>query len=264
MKIYRNKKSSAPATDVATPATTEDTSAETPVEARKSKKAANPATEAEPSGEMVTIIKTGAAAKLSPRGDGQLSYQVGRIGEAVHFRIFHNESAGRFSKEWVAVGSIRKALANLPKNEPLFKPAIGLKPAWTGQSACNSGFGAAILKAEGVLVPDAEKNGMMRLASMDALDKWEQAMLALKVPKDAEKVPLHPPKLVPKPGPRRKNPGTDADGAGEEDARDETLEKSHREDEGTEADGAESEAESNSESTASAKLDAPPESGEES
>lgn len=190
MKTNRNKKGSSPATDTATPAVTD--------------KATTKAAETPP-GEMVTIIKTGNAAKLSPRGEGALSFQVGRIDNTIHLRIFHNESAGRFSREWVTVDAIRNALAKLPKGQSLFKAAVGLKPAWKGKSSCNSGFGAAILKSEGVFVSDAAKKGMMCLASADALDKWEQSMLALKVPKDAEKVLLHPPKAVPNFGGRDKS-----------------------------------------------------------
>lgn len=210
MKIYRNKKASSPAPDAATDATTPTATEEAPTEAatdtpKKSGKGAKQKPDVEtPPGELVTVIKTGNAAKLSPRGDGALTFQVGRIADTIHLRIFHNESAGRFSREWVTVEAIRSALAKLPKGQPLFKAAVGLKPAWKGQSSCNSGFGAAILKSEGVLVSDVEKKGMMRLASADALDKWEQSMLAIKVPKDAEKVPLHPQKAVPNFGGRGK------------------------------------------------------------
>jgi hypothetical protein len=206
VKNTRNKKGSSPTPDITTPAATDETATEairdTPQ--KYSKDAKQKADVETPLGEMVTIIKTGFAAKLSPRGDGALTFQVGRIDDTIHLRIFHNESAGRFSREWVSVEAIRSALAKLPKGQSLFKAAVGLKPAWKGQSSCNSGFGAAILKSEGVFVSDAEKKGMMRLTEANALDKWEQSLLALKVPKDAEKVPLHPPKVVPNFGGRTK------------------------------------------------------------
>jgi hypothetical protein len=155
-----------------------------------------PAVTSEESGPMVTVLKTAQAEKLSPRGDGRLTYQVGRVDETVVLRISGNESSGRFSKEWVTAESIRKSLAQLPKNAETFKGALALRTAWKGQSSCNSGFGAAILKAEGVFVAheDPKKKGMLTLSSPDALGDWEKAVLAMDVAKDAERVPLDPPK----------------------------------------------------------------------
>jgi hypothetical protein len=148
---------------------------------------------------MVTILKTATAAKLSPRGGGELTYQVGRMDNTVLLRIHKNDSSGRFSNEWVGVESIRRSLAQLPKGVSSFKGAVALKSAWKGQSSCNSGFGAAILRAEKVFIPDPDpkKKGMLMLASPDTLDQWEAAILALPVPKDAEQVLLQPPKAKP-------------------------------------------------------------------
>jgi hypothetical protein len=154
--------------------------------------------EAEVSSEpMVTILKTATAPKLSPRGGGELTYQVGRMDNTVLLRIHKNDSSGRFSNEWVSVESIRRSLAQLPKGVSSFKGAVALKSAWKGQSSCNSGFGAAILRAEKVFAadPDPKKKGMLQLAS-DML-QWEASVLALPVPKDAEQVLLNPPKAKP-------------------------------------------------------------------
>lgn len=156
--------------------------------------------EAEVSSEpMVTILKTATAPKLSPRGGGELTYQVGRMDNTVLLRIHKNDSSGRFSNEWVGVESIRRSLAQLPKGVNSFKGAVALKSAWKGQSSCNSGFGAAILRAEKVFAadPDPKKKGMLMLSSPDALDQWEASILALPVPKDAEQVLLNPPKAKP-------------------------------------------------------------------
>jgi len=148
---------------------------------------------------MVTILKTATAPKLSPRGGGELTYQVGRMDNTVLLRIHKNDSSGRFSNEWVGVESIRRSLAQLPKGVNSFKGAVALKSAWRGQSSCNSGFGAAILRAEKVFIPDPDpkKKGMLMLSSPDALDKWEASILALPLPKDAERVLLYPPKAKP-------------------------------------------------------------------
>jgi hypothetical protein len=150
-----------------------------------------------PSEPMVTILKTATAPKLSPRGGGELTYQLGRMNSTVFLRIHKNDSSGRFSNEWVSVESIRRSLAQLPKGVSSFKGAVALKSAWKGQSSCNSGFGAAILRAEKVFAadPDPKKKGMLMLAS-DMLE-WEASVLALPVPKDAERVLRQPPKAKP-------------------------------------------------------------------
>jgi hypothetical protein len=147
---------------------------------------------------MVTILKTNTASKLSPRGDGKLFYQVGRIGDSILLRISGNDSSGRFSKEWVDCPAIQDSLKNLG-NVKAFKGAVALKSAWKGKSSCNSGFGAAILKEEGVFNahPDPKKKGMLCLTTPDALAVWEQKMLDLPIPKDAVTVLLHPPKPIP-------------------------------------------------------------------
>ncbi len=162
----------------------------------KKKEVTTEETAAEP---IVTVLKIGTASKLSPRGDGQLTFQVGRMDETVLLRISGNESSGRFSKEWVTADAIRQSLAQLPKGAKSFKGALALKTAWKGRSSCNSGFGAAILKAEGVFAADEDpkKKGMLTLSAPDALDAWEKSVLAMKVPKDVEQVPLNPPKPKP-------------------------------------------------------------------
>jgi hypothetical protein len=161
--------------------------------------ASSPETAAPETGPLVTVLRTATADKLSPRGGGQLTYQVGRLGDAVLVRMYANESSGRFSKEWVPVEAVRRSLAQLPRGVTSFKGATALKTAWKGLSSCNSGFGAAILKAEGVFVPDGDpkKKGLLRLAAPDALDAWERTARAQEIPADAERLPLNPPKPQP-------------------------------------------------------------------
>lgn len=150
-----------------------------------------------PAPPMVTVLKTAQARKLSPRGMGELTYQLGRRGDTLLLRISANESSGRFSREWVAADAIRKALAKAPKGAASFKAAVLLRAAWKGKSSCNGGFGAAALVAERVLEPDAGKRGMQKLTSPKALDDWEERVLSEPVPEGAEQVPLHPPKPKP-------------------------------------------------------------------
>jgi hypothetical protein len=143
---------------------------------------------------IVTVLKVAQATKLSPRGDGRLTYRVGRIGDTILLQLFANAASGRFSKEWTGVAAIRNSLAKLPKGARSFRGALALKSAMVGRSSCNSSFLACVLKAEGVFVADADpkKKGMLMLASPEAIDQWEASILALPVPKDAEQVLLHP------------------------------------------------------------------------
>ena len=61
---------------------------------------------------MVTVLRTGTATKLSPRGNGQLTYQVGRMDDTVLLRISGNESSGRFSRAWR--GGVSKNTGSTP------------------------------------------------------------------------------------------------------------------------------------------------------
>lgn len=156
-------------------------------------------TATDPGEPMVTIVRTSTAQKLSPRGGGELTYQLGRMDNTVLLRIHKNDSSGRFSVEWIGTEAVRRSLAQLPKGQNSFKGAVAMTPAFKGRSSCNGGFLAAILRAEKVFAPDPDpkKKGMLMLASPDALDTWEAAVLALPVPKDAEQVLLHHPKAKP-------------------------------------------------------------------
>ena len=178
---------------------------------KATKKKEETSTEAKVEEPTVTIIKTAQAAKLSPRGDGLISYQLARRGDALLLRISGNESSGRFSKEWVAVEKIRDALSKIPKGTESFKTALLLRAAWKGKSSCNGGFAAAIFVAENVFAREdnPKKKSMLKLSSPDAIEVWEKKVLEMPVPEDAEVVPLFPPK----PKPFRKK--AEGDGAGE-------------------------------------------------
>ncbi|HPO15405.1 MAG TPA: hypothetical protein PLI09_18320 [Candidatus Hydrogenedentes bacterium] len=121
----------------------------------------------------VVIVRAATAPKISPRGEGGVAYQVGRVAEGVYIRIDKNDGGGRHSREWVPVESIRAALTPAMRRGEPFK-SDGLAGAFVGRSQCNSGFLVAALRAEGILSGDAEKRGMSRLAG--DLDSWEKSM----------------------------------------------------------------------------------------
>lgn len=121
----------------------------------------------------VVIVRAATAPKISPRGEGGVAYQVGRVAEDVYIRIDKNDGGGRHSREWVPVEGIRAALTPAMRRGDPFK-SDGLAGAFVGRSQCNSGFLVAALRAEGILAGDAEKRGMSRLAG--DLDAWEKSM----------------------------------------------------------------------------------------
>lgn len=121
----------------------------------------------------VVIVRAATAPKISPRGEGGVAYQVGRVGAEVHIRIEKNDGGGRHSREWVPAASIAKALTPAMRRGEPFK-SDALAGAFVGRSQCNSGFLVAALRAEGILGADAEKRGMSRLSG--DLDAWEKSM----------------------------------------------------------------------------------------
>ena len=121
----------------------------------------------------VVVVKAATAPKLSPRGEGGIDYQVGRVGADVYVRIERNHGGGSCSKEWVPVDRIRLAITPaMAQGEPFKSDA--LVPAYVGRSQCNSGFLVAALRAEGLFRPDGEHKGMSRLAG--DLEAWEIGM----------------------------------------------------------------------------------------
>lgn len=111
----------------------------------------------------VAIVKKATAPKLSPRGEGGIDYEVGRVGNDVYVRIEKNHGGGSCSKEWVPAEKIRAAITPAMRSGEPFK-SDALASAYVGKSQCNSGFLVATLRAEGLLQPDAEHKGMSRLA----------------------------------------------------------------------------------------------------
>lgn len=103
-----------------------------------------PATEAR-------ILYQGTSEKLTSRGHGKLSYELGisASGENV-IRIAGNESSGGFSYEWVDLLKIQSILQlNVDSGKSL--SATALDTLFVRRSANNSGYLAAILATEGVL-----------------------------------------------------------------------------------------------------------------
>ena len=98
------------------------------------------------------------APKLSPRGEGGINYQVGRVGRDVFVRIEKNHGGGSFSKEWVPVEKIRAAITPEMKSGWPFR-SDALTPAYVGRSQCNSGFLVAAMRHIGVFARTRSARG---------------------------------------------------------------------------------------------------------
>lgn len=98
-------------------------------------------------------LKTGVAYKTGPRSDGQIHYRVLTDSEHQHlyFTITGNDGGGYYSKEIIPLSNIEHCLAGLPIGAEISAKVFA--NAFVGKSSNNSGFLAAILRAERLFPP---------------------------------------------------------------------------------------------------------------
>lgn len=129
--------------------------------------------------EGVRILYQGNCPKLTTRGRGDLSYELGihdGTGES-YVRIAANASSVAFSNEWLALGQIRTLLDIKTEHQKTFS-AVVMEGLFVRRSANNYGYLAAVLKAEGVVVTLPGKPVML------SLGKWEPLMEKINSLKD--------------------------------------------------------------------------------
>lgn len=118
----------------------------------------------------VRILYQGTCPKLTTRGRGDLSYELGideAIGDA-YVRISANVSSGAFSNEWLGISQIRTLLDIKTEQQKAFS-AVVLEGLFVRRSANNHGYLAAILKAESALSVLPGKPVMLSLGSWEPL-----------------------------------------------------------------------------------------------
>jgi len=117
---------------------------------------------------IVRILFHGKCAKLTPRGVGNLEYEIGTNDETDEgfLRVARNESSGAFSTGWIGITEIR-AILDTVQDQP-FK-AIILRDLYMQKSSNNHGFLTAVLKAEGVVVNLPKQLTIMRMGSWEPL-----------------------------------------------------------------------------------------------
>jgi hypothetical protein len=103
---------------------------------------------------LLRILKTATCPNLSD--SAKLGYHIGCNAESqILLRVHSNSGSGYFSKEWVSLDAVLKALDKCPKDKPL--TAFWLHTLFVGKSINTPSFLMAVLLAEG-LVKKVERN----------------------------------------------------------------------------------------------------------
>lgn len=103
---------------------------------------------------LIRILKTGTCPNLSE--SATLGYMVGCTADSkIQLRVHSNTGSGYFSREWVSLDAVSKALDKCPKDKPL--NAYWLGSLFVGKSINTPSFLMAVLLAEG-LVEKVERN----------------------------------------------------------------------------------------------------------
>lgn len=119
------------------------------------------------------VLKIATCPSLS--GRSELTYHLGCNAECdIHVRVVANSGSGQFNTDWVALSLIEKLLAEHPTGKPLTSTA--LRPVFRGQSSNSPAFLFAVLKAESLVLPGADKDSGYLLGDIEA---FKQAMSAV-------------------------------------------------------------------------------------
>jgi hypothetical protein len=128
----------------------------------------------------VAVVARKQAAKLSPRAGSGITYELGRLEGEAFIRIAANDSGGRHSKEWIALGRIREAMGKeILEGKPF--AASAMADVFVSRSQNNPGFLVAALRAEGIVKPSPSQP-MMSILSGD-MEAWIKKVQALPIPK---------------------------------------------------------------------------------
>jgi hypothetical protein len=114
----------------------------------------------------VRIINRGDCPKLTPRGQGTLSYEFGVKDDEIFIRIAANSQGGTCSFEWIQLQTVEGLLDN--NNEKNFS-AILFRKAFVSRSANNHGYLAAILKAVKVIGVSPDQPAKLTFLSFDSI-----------------------------------------------------------------------------------------------
>jgi|SRR5690606_17792923 len=125
----------------------------------------------------IRIIKKGTCGLIAPSSTGELTYNIGfdAKDKTFHFRVIGNSGGGYHSREWVSLDLILEHIEAQPPGQP-FKSLI-LRKVYVSTGANNYGFLAAVLRAEGLLVPVPKKPFSHLAGDLSAFKKSMQSLL---------------------------------------------------------------------------------------
>ncbi len=169
----------------------------------------------------IRIVYQGECSKLTARGKGSLSYELGVDDSKEQLiRISGNSQGGTYSFEWISLKSVETLLENPDPKNPAFT-AVLFRKVFVGRSANNHGYLAAILRAENVIAHDPQQNSQLtylsfkeikaKIKSLQDIDLPDHiaASLKLREEKKAQRKaeaapPMEPPETARKKGRPRK------------------------------------------------------------
>ena len=125
------------------------------------------------------IIKKAQCGKVSNPDKPTLTYNIGHDTDTkdFQFRITDNSSGGFFSHEWIGLLSIALTV----ENSGAFNANI-FTELFESKSANNSGFLAAALKAEKLLLPHRDTKRLHKFGNVEAFKKSMQKLLKVSLP----------------------------------------------------------------------------------
>jgi len=104
----------------------------------------------DPLDDSISVVKTATCETLTRKS--KLTYQIGTLPDGeVYVRIHKNTGNGFFSREWIALSDIQKAISKIAAGKPV--TAIVLGELFQGRSVNTPGFLLAALVDEQLLVP---------------------------------------------------------------------------------------------------------------
>ena len=98
----------------------------------------------------MNVVRSATCETLTRKS--RLTYQVGTLPDGeVYLRIHKNSGNGFFSREWISLSDIQKAIRKIPAGKPV--TAIAMVDLFEGRSVNTPGFLLAALVEEKLLVP---------------------------------------------------------------------------------------------------------------
>ncbi len=114
----------------------------------------------------IRIVYQGECSKLTARGKGTLSYELGvdDVSKEQFIRIAGNSQGGTYSFEWINLQSLEILLENPDPKDPAIT-AVLFRKVFVGRSANNHGYLAAILREENVIAHDPKQASQLTYLS---------------------------------------------------------------------------------------------------